>query len=123
MILIVEDDFSNRFLLEKMVNELDSTVFLAEDGSEAVEICKNNPRITKVLMDLKMPVMDGFEATRQIKTLRPDLPIIAITAYAMRGIERRAREAGCDDYLSKPVTRKQLIKSLSRFDSQTMDII
>ncbi len=118
MILIVEDDFANRFLIEKMVKELSSQVFVAEDGAEAVEICKNNPKITKVLMDLKMPVMDGFEATRVIKTFRPELPIIALTAYAMSGDERKAREAGCDDYLSKPVSRKQLLKALSKFESQ-----
>ena len=119
IILIAEDDFANRFLLEKMVTELAAKVFLAEDGQEAVEMCKNNPKITKVLMDLKMPIMDGFEATRIIKSFRPELPIIALTAYAMSGDERRAREAGCDDYLSKPVSKKQLLKTLSKFDAQS----
>lgn len=119
MILIVEDDFANRFLIEKMVKELSSQVFVAEDGAEAVEICKNNPKITKVLMDLKMPVMDGFEATKRIKSFRPELPVIALTAYAMSGDERKAREAGCDDYLSKPVSRKQLLRTLSKFESRS----
>ncbi len=67
------------------------------------------------MMDIKMPVMDGLEATREIKTFRKELPVIALTAFAMSGDEQRALEAGCDDYLTKPLSREELIKKLKIF--------
>ena len=71
--------------------------------------------ISLVLMDLKMPVMDGFEATKEIKLFRPDLPVIAITAYALSGDENRALEAGCDDYIAKPFEREILLYKLKKY--------
>ena len=72
-----------------------------------------HPEISLVLMDLKMPVMDGFEATQKIKSFRKDLPVIAITAFAMSGDEKRILEAGCDDYIAKPIKRETLRKKLT----------
>lgn len=73
----------------------------AINGSEAVELCLMMPDISLVLMDVKMPVMDGYEATRLIKQLKPDLPVIALTAFAFAGDKEKALDSGCDNYLSK----------------------
>jgi len=68
-----------------------------------------------ILMDIKMPVMDGIEATRLIKLINKDIPVIAITAYAMIGDESRIIDAGCDGYLSKPINRKMLVEKIAQF--------
>ncbi len=114
-VLIAEDDESHRFYLEKILSTASVKIFSAADGNEAVEQCHAHPEISLVLMDLKMPVMDGFEATREIKSFRKDLPIIALTAFAMSGDKKKAHEAGCDDYLSKPVSREVLLEKLRKF--------
>ena len=91
----------------------------AVNGKEAVEICKTNPDISIVLMDIKMPVMDGLEATALIKLFRKDLPIIAVTAYAMAEDEKIALDAGFDDYLPKPFTYSRLIEKVQKYTSET----
>ena len=68
-----------------------------------------------VLMDLKMPVMDGVEATKRIKSFCPHLPVIAVTAYALSGDEKRALDAGCDDYVAKPFEKELLLKKMRKF--------
>lgn len=106
-ILIVEDEEINYIYLETLICErfkLDSAILHARNGKEAIDICKNNPKIDLVLMDLKMPVMDGFEATRLIREFRPDLPVVAETAYSLREDMERALLAGCNDFISKPLS-------------------
>ena len=115
IILIVEDDEASYLYLESILRRTYSTVLHALDGREALGFC-NSRDITLVLMDLKMPVMDGFEATRRIKSFKPDLPIIAITAYAMSGDEQRAFDAGCDDYLAKPLKKEDFLKKLQVYN-------
>lgn len=116
ILLIAEDDESNFFVLEVVIKKTTGAkVIRASNGLEAVDFCRDNPAITLVLMDIKMPVMDGLEATKEIKSFRPDLPIIAITAYAMSGDEQKALNAGCDDYLAKPVSMKALVSKLENF--------
>jgi len=113
IILIAEDEDSNytvlKMLLEKKLNV--ETV-RARNGLEAVEITRTNESINLVLMDIKMPVMDGFEATGIIKTERKELPIIAITAYGLSGDEHKALSAGCDDYVSKPIQTAALFEKI-----------
>lgn len=104
VILIAEDDPINIFLLETMLSKTRAVVWHVENGRLAVEYCSLHPEVSLVLMDLKMPEMDGFEATRLIKAARRDLPVIAVTAFAMSGDRELALEAGCDDYLPKPFT-------------------
>ncbi len=115
VVLIVEDDENNLFFMESILNSYKINTITAENGKEAVDKCHEHPEITLVLMDLRMPVMDGLEATRKIKLFRKDLPVIAVTAFAMREDEKKALEAGCDGYLSKPINKESLLGKLSRF--------
>ena len=90
-------------------------VILVPNGKEAVNQCREHPEISLILMDLKMPVMDGFEATGAIRSFWKYVPIIAITAFAMSDDKKRALDAGCDDYLPKPVNKEDLIEKLKRY--------
>lgn len=114
-ILIVEDEHSNYFFLEIMFNKMNIAPIIALNGQEAIDICRENHDIDLVLMDLKMPVLNGFEATRVIKEMRPGLPIIAQTAYALSSDKHRAFEAGCDDYLTKPIRKQDLMAVLAKY--------
>jgi len=102
-ILIVEDDELSIILITRFVKILGEQVLKARNGAEAVEACLNNPDIDLVLMDIRMPVMDGYEATRRIRQFNKDVVIIAQTASASTGDRERAIEAGCNDYISKPL--------------------
>jgi CheY-like chemotaxis protein len=112
VILIVEDDDPSYLYLETILKHLPAFVLRAENGQEAIDYVTHDPGISIVLMDLKMPVMDGLDATRKIKSIRKKLPIIAITAYAFSSDEKIAMSAGCDDYLTKPVKKELLFKKL-----------
>jgi len=116
LILVAEDDETNFFYLNALLSkEIGSKVLYACNGREAIELFKANPGINLILMDIKMPEIDGLEATRQIKLLKKDVPIIAITAYAMSGDEDKVLAAGCDSYLSKPISRKRLLEKMEEF--------
>ncbi len=108
LILIAEDDDSNYELIKTVIQNAGYSSLHALNGAEAIEFCHNYPEIALVLMDIKMPVMNGMEATTKIKSLRPGLPVIAITAHAQTGDRERVMEAGCDAYLAKPVKSKEL---------------
>ena len=116
LILVAEDDDTNFFYLNALITrETSAKVIRAANGMEAIELYKANPGINLILMDMKMPEIDGFEATRQIKRLNQLVPVIAITAYAMSGDEDRIIAAGCDGYISKPINKKSLIEKMSEF--------
>ena len=117
-ILIVEDDEDNTELLNEFLQSLDYKTEHAVNGLEAVEMVKNNNAIDLVLMDIRMPLMNGNEAFEEIRKINPDLKVIAQTAYAMEGDENLYRKKGFDDYISKPfnlVALKELIKKFSGF--------
>jgi len=114
VILIVENDKLNSKYLITIIGKTSFSYLLALNGSEAIELCRTRPEISIVLMDIKMPVMDGLEATRQIKKFRKNLPIIGVTAYAMTGDKEKAIEAGCDDYITKPVQRDFLLSVINK---------
>ncbi len=115
-ILIAEDDEINYFYLNALLKrETSAKIFYAKNGREAIDIFVANPGINLILMDLKMPVIDGFEATRQIKSINADVPVIAITAYAMAGDEQKVLSAGCDGYLSKPISKEKLLRKIAKF--------
>lgn len=115
LVLIAEDEDSNYTVLNMLLEKkLKARVIRAVNGQEAVDHVRKNSKIQLVLMDIKMPVMDGFEATRLIKALRPEVPVIAITAYGLSGDEQRALDAGCNDYLAKPIQTALLFEKINK---------
>lgn len=114
-ILIVEDNESNMIILEEILHLQKIKTLSATNGMEAIEVCKSNNDIDLVLMDLKMPVLDGFEATRKIKQFKPHLPIIAQTGQALSEDKDKAKEAGCDAYITKPIKRNELFELIRKF--------
>src|SRR5664280_2156037 len=113
-ILIVEDDEISYSLLTRMLQKISKEVLHAITGVQAVEACNNNPDFDLVLMDIRMPKMDGNEATRQIRQFNKDVIIIAQTAYAFSGDKEMAIEAGCDDYISKPINKTLLYELIKK---------
>jgi CheY-like chemotaxis protein len=114
-VLVVEDVMYNYELIKEMLEPTQIKCIHAENGSVAVDVCKTNPNINVVLMDLQMPVLNGFEATKQIKDINKNLPIIAQTAYAFSNDKVKAIAAGCDDYLTKPFSENELLRILKKF--------
>jgi two-component system, sensor histidine kinase and response regulator len=113
-ILIAEDDDHSYYYIELLLKK-DYNILRACNGQEAVDLCNQHPEISLVLMDIKMPVMNGMEATQIIKSFRNDLPIIAVTAYAESGNEHKVKEAGCDAYISKPITKTELLTLIQKY--------
>lgn len=114
-ILIAEDDDINYQYFKALLSYDSVLVLRASNGIEAVKICREHPEVNIVLMDLRMWEMDGFEATIQIKSFRNNLPIIAVTAYSEGEDKQKALEAGCDDFITKPVKKELLIKKIEDF--------
>lgn len=114
-ILIAEDYNAGFELLKSYFMKTGVKIIRAVNGEEAVKLCNSDPAIDLVLMDIQMPVMNGFEATRLIKNVHPNLPVIAQTAYAMGEDEVKAREAGCDDYIAKPIIREKIMQKIQHF--------
>ena len=113
-ILIAEDDLTSYILLKTFLKRSGARLYHAETGHAAVEIVTNNPDISMVLMDIRMPGMCGIEATRLIKKLNRKIPVIAQTAYAFVDEKHEAMKAGCDDHISKPVDRRLLIQKMKK---------
>ncbi len=107
-ILIADDDNISVILLTKNLNELNADILVARNGQEAIDVFIENPDIDLILMDIKMPSLNGYEATKQIKAINPKVKIIAETAFAMADDEKRAMEAGCDAYITKPINADKL---------------
>ena len=114
-LLIAEDVESNYYLVEEALQSTKATVLHAKNGKEAVELFEKNPDIDIILMDIKMPVMDGLDATREIKEKNPDVPIIAQTAFVIDNDKKSALEAGCDNYISKPLNFEKLFKTMDLY--------
>ena len=112
-ILVAEDDNINFLLVDKLIKSKNHDVIRALNGIEAVEKCLNKPEIDVVLMDIKMPEMDGFEAMRRIKLIRPDLPVIAHTAYVSEEIKAEIKEAGFYGYIKKPLQKELLFNIIN----------
>lgn len=111
-ILIVEDDETSSILLQVFLSQGNYKLLYAVNGKMAVQMFRENPNIDLILMDLKMPVMDGYEATRQIREINANIPIIAQSAYAMSGDSEKALDAGCNDYVTKPVKKEELLAKI-----------
>jgi len=113
-ILIAEDDEATEILITHAVQKLGKEIIKVKTGIDAVEVCCNNPDIDIVLMDIKMPEMDGYEATRQIRLFNNKVVIIAETAYALEGDRDKALTAGCNDHITKPYGQFKLISLMKK---------
>ena len=102
-ILVVEDDEDSKYLITNIIRKFGKEILFAATGGEAVEASRTNPDIDLILMDIRMPDMDGYKATRQIREFNTEVIIIAQTAYAMSGDREKAIAAGCNDYIAKPI--------------------
>ncbi len=114
-ILIAEDEELNFLYLEELLQEIDVKIVHTKDGKETVDACRSDQSIGLVLMDIKMPVMDGIEATREIRKIRPDLPVIAQSAYIIDSEIEAYRQAGINDYIKKPIVKKELYGKLLKY--------
>lgn len=116
VIVAEDDDISYRYL-EKIIQTDSNIILHATTGVETIHLARENEDVALIIMDLKMPDMDGLEAARRIRRFNNKVPIIAQTAYALPGDKELAKEAGCNDYLSKPVSKNDLIAMISRYCS------
>jgi len=114
-VLIVEDDETSEMLLSITAKEFSKEVIKARTGNEAIEICRTNPDLDLILMDIQMPDLNGYEATRQIRQFNKDVVIIAQTAYGLSGDREKAIEAGCNDYISKPINKDELLSLIQKY--------
>ncbi|PTN08958.1 response regulator [Mangrovibacterium marinum] len=114
-ILIAEDVESNFLYLNAVLSKIKAKIIWAKNGREAVEMFRQHDDIDLVLMDLQMPEMNGYDATRLIKDINPNVPVIAQTAFAMAEDRSKALDAGCDEYLAKPIRSKDLLNLVERF--------
>lgn len=114
-ILVVEDDKANISFVKEILKRSNINYTLARNGREAVELCKKQKNIFLVLMDLKMPVMDGYQATKKIKDFRADLPIVAQTAFAFEDEKQKVLDFGFDSYIAKPFNQKELLKVIKEY--------
>lgn len=115
VILIVEDEEVNYKFLETVLHDTQAQVLYAKDGFQAIDLVMSINKIDMILMDIKMPEMDGFEAAKRIKQIRSDIPIIAQTAFASRDDRMNSYKSGCDDYLTKPIEIELLISKINKF--------
>jgi len=114
-ILVAEDVATNFLLIKKALDKTGVNLIWVKNGLEALEYCKNHDPIDLILMDIRMPVMDGFEAIRQIRGFLPDIPVIAQTSYAMDGDREKSMDAGCTDYISKPFNIREFIDVVAKY--------
>jgi PAS domain S-box-containing protein len=114
-ILIVEDDPGSELLLTITLKKLTSRILIARNGQDAIEICRKEPEVKVVLMDINMPVMDGLEATKRIREFNKEVVVIAQTAYALAGDREKALAAGCNDYITKPIQKEDLLAMIRQY--------
>lgn len=114
-VLVADDDEVTRIYLSELIEKKCKTMFFAKNGQEAVDFFQENSDINLILMDIKMPVMDGYSATIKIKEMDKNVVVIAQTAYALASDREKALAAGCDDYLAKPLLKKDLFAVLEKF--------
>ncbi len=112
-LLIAEDEDVSSELLLAYLKDIFNNIIIVKNGKEAIEACKQNPSIDMVLMDLKMPIIDGYTATSEIRKFNKELIIIAQTAYALPGDDELAKSVGCNDYITKPIDKNRLIEVIN----------
>ncbi len=113
IVVIAEDEQINYLFLKAVLKPTKAKVIWTKTGRETIDVC-NSEKVDIVLMDIKMPDLNGLEATIEIKKTLPNLPIIAQTAYAMEEDEQASMESGCDDYISKPIRPENLLEIMNK---------
>ncbi len=116
-ILVAEDDFVNLMLIEEFLNETNVEIIHAENGQIAVDFCMQNPSISLILMDINMPIMDGFSSARKIRSFNKNIPIIAQTAYYKESDQPLGIFSDFNEFLSKPIEKKTLFEKMTKFIS------
>jgi len=114
-LMIVEDDEISMTFIELLLEPISRQIILAKNGEEAVKLYRDNQDVDLILMDIKMPELDGYEATRQIRQMNQDVIIIAQTAYSLIGDRDKSIEAGCNDYITKPIFKDKLMALISKY--------
>ncbi len=114
-ILIAEDIVSNYNFLRLLLKKSKVNILWVENGRDAVTTALNNDSIDLVLLDINLPLLNGYEVVKQIKKRKPKLPVIAQTAYALGGDREKSLSAGCDDYVSKPISISVLLKKIDYY--------
>ncbi len=121
-VLIVDDDEASRILLSIMFKPLGGEIFLATSGHEAIRTFRHNPGINLILMDIRMKRMNGYDATRQIREFNKEVIIIAQTAFALPDDREKAIQAGCNNYISKPISRSSLVSLINHYKAKLANV-
>ena len=114
-ILIVENDHTSYIYYREVISATGAIIFWAQDGKQGVEIFNSEKDIDLVIMDIEMPVMNGYEASEAIKKTSPNTPIIILTAYAMRSVKEKAESLNCDSFLTKPIRANALLNIVLKY--------
>lgn len=114
-ILIVENDEVSTQLISIAVEEISREIICVEDGAEAIRVCEDNPDIDLILMDIQIPILDGYLATSEIRKFNQNVIIIAQTAYSLKGDREKAIDSGCNDYISKPIYKEDLLPLINNY--------
>ncbi len=114
-IIIAEDEDMNFILINKMLEQTKVSVIRANDGEQIVDLIKNNQDVDMILMDISMPKLNGYDATRNIRELGFKMPIIAQTALSLNYEKDKVIEAGCNDFIEKPILKENLFKIISKY--------
>jgi len=120
-ILVVEDNETSNIYFEAALRKTNANLIWAKNGLDAVEMVKENNGIDLILMDINMPKLDGIEATRIIKNLYPEIIIVVQTAFILSGEERMCKDAGCDEFITKPIRLNNLIDTLNCYLATPME--
>jgi two-component system, cell cycle response regulator DivK len=118
-ILIAEDEETNFLFIEAILEDTKAILLWAKSGTEVIHLFKENNDIDLILMDIKMPEMDGLTATKKIREMNSHVPIIAQTAYAMSEDKNKCLKAGCNDYLTKPINHRLLLSTIDKYLAST----
>ncbi|HAQ21556.1 MAG TPA: response regulator [Prolixibacteraceae bacterium] len=114
-VLVVEDNETSNIYFEAALRKTKARLMWAKNGMDAVEIVKKTEHLDLILMDINMPKMDGMEATKIIKDMRPEIIIVVQTAFILSGEERLCHEAGCDEFITKPIRLKYLLDTINHY--------
>jgi CheY-like chemotaxis protein len=114
-IMIVEDVRTNHMLIDRILRRTSANLLWAMDGEKAVQMARENENIDLILMDIRLPKMNGYDATKEIRKFRQDVPIIAQTAYVLPEEKGKVHSVGCNDLLTKPIRKNQLLAACSKY--------